>query len=100
MRQPRRSDPGSYAARQVEAGTHPGLEASRRIGASELPAVEALLNADSSLRVFVQDRHGIFSFANSIELARYNAELVEETAQIAWNLALSERLALKRERDA
>lgn len=67
---------------------------------TNLPAVESLLRADRNLRVFVQDRHGIFSFANSIELARYNAELVEETAQIAWSMALSEQLASHREHDA
>ena len=67
---------------------------------ANLPAIKALLKADHNLRVFVQDRHGIFSFANSIDLARYNAELVEETAQIAWSMAVSGHLASNRERDA
>ena len=67
---------------------------------ANLPAIDALLTADRDLRAFVQERHGIFSFASSIELARYNAELVEETAQIAWSMALNEQLALNRVRDA
>ena len=74
-------------------GRIPVLKAPGESTPANLPAVEALLRADRDLRAFVQDRHGIFSFASSIELARYNAELVEETAQIAWNLALGERLA-------
>ena len=67
---------------------------------ANLAAIETMLTADRNLQVFVQDRHGIFSFANSIELARYNAELVEETAQIAWSMALSDRLTTNRGRDA
>ena len=67
---------------------------------ANLPAIEALLKANRDSRVFVQERHGIFSFASLIELARYNAELVEETAQIAWSMTLGEQLALNRERDA
>ncbi len=66
---------------------------------ANLPAIAAMLAADRNLQVYVQDRHGIFSFASSVELARHNAELVEETAQIAWSMALSEQLALNRERD-
>lgn len=67
---------------------------------ANLPVIQALLSADRNLCAFVQDRHGIFSFASSIELARYNAELVEETAQIAWCMALVEPVASNRERDA
>ena len=67
---------------------------------ANLAAIKALLTAHRSLCVFVQDRHGIFSFASSIELARYNAELVEETAQIAWSMALSEHVAPNRGRYA
>ncbi len=67
---------------------------------AKLDAIKALLAADCNLQAFVQDRHGIFSFASSIELARYNAELVEETAQIAWFMAISDYLALNRGPDA
>lgn len=81
-------------------GRIPVLRLTGETPQSILPAVKALLADDLNLQVFVQDRHGIFSFASSIELARYNAELVEETAQIAWSMALSEQLALNREREA
>ncbi|MYD09869.1 MAG: class II aldolase/adducin family protein [Chloroflexi bacterium] len=81
-------------------GRIPVLKLSGESTTANLPAIEALLTADPNLRAFVQERHGIFSFAHSIELARYNAELVEETAQIAWSMALREELALSPERDA
>ena len=81
-------------------GRIPVLRHSGESSPATAAAVKALLTAARSLRAFVQDRHGIFSFASSIELARYNAELVEETAQIAWLMALSEELASKRECDA
>ena len=81
-------------------GRIPVLRLSDETAQAYLPAIKALLKADRNLRVFVQDRHGIFSFASSIELARYNAELVEETAQIAWSMALVERVASNCERDA
>ncbi|MDE2820540.1 MAG: class II aldolase/adducin family protein [Chloroflexota bacterium] len=81
-------------------GRIPVLRLTGETPQSILPAIKALLADDLNLQVFVQDRHGIFSFASSIELARYNAELVEETAQIAWSMALSEQLALNREREA
>ena len=81
-------------------GRIPVLRLSGETAQTNLPAIQALLTADRNLRVFVQDRHGIFSFARSIELARYNAELVEETAQIAWSMALSAHLASNREHDA
>ena len=47
-------------------------------------AVEALLKSHSDLKAFVQEKHGIFSLAPTITLAEHHAELVEETAQIAW----------------
>ena len=81
-------------------GRIPVLRLSDETAQANLPVIRALLTADRDLRVFVQDRHGIFSFASSIELARYNAELVEETAQIAWSMALREQLASNRKRDA
>ncbi|MCY4070865.1 MAG: class II aldolase/adducin family protein [Chloroflexi bacterium] len=81
-------------------GRIPVLRLSGETTQANLPVIKALLTADRNLCVFVQDRHGIFSFASSIELARYNAELVEETAQIAWSMALVERVASNRKRDA
>ncbi|NNL76972.1 MAG: class II aldolase/adducin family protein, partial [Desulfobacterales bacterium] len=51
-------------------------------------AVKALLKAHSGLQAFVQQKHGIFSLAQTITLAEHHAELVEETAQIAWLVEL------------
>ena len=81
---------------KTKLGRIPVLKLPGESTPANLPVVEALLRADRNLRAFVQDRHGIFSFANSLELARYNAELVEETAQIAWSMALSEQLLATR----
>jgi len=50
-------------------------------------AVEGLLSQFPDLKAFVQSRHGIFSLAASITLAEHTAELVEETARIAWLIA-------------
>ena len=81
-------------------GRIPVLRLSGETTHANLAAIRALLTADRNLCVFVQERHGIFSFASSIELARYNAELVEETAQIAWSLALVKGVTSTLERDA
>lgn len=51
-------------------------------------AVRALLAHPPGLHAFVQARHGIFSMAGSIRLAEHQAELVEETAKIAWLVAV------------
>jgi L-ribulose-5-phosphate 4-epimerase len=51
-------------------------------------AVEALLKTHAGLKAFVQAKHGIFSLAQTITLAEHHAELVEETAQIGWLVAL------------
>ena len=81
-------------------GRIPVLRLSGATAQATAAAVEAMLTADRDLCAFVQDRHGIFSLASTIELARYHAELVEETAQIAWSMALLEGVASNRERDA
>ena len=81
-------------------GRIPVLRLREKSAQANLAAIENMLMADRNLKVFVQERHGIFSFDSSIELARYHAELVEETAQIAWSMALNEQLALIRQRDA
>jgi L-fuculose-phosphate aldolase/L-ribulose-5-phosphate 4-epimerase len=51
-------------------------------------AVEALLAKYPGLKAFVQARHGIFAMAESVTRAEHHAELVEETAQIAWLVAM------------
>jgi L-fuculose-phosphate aldolase/L-ribulose-5-phosphate 4-epimerase len=54
-------------------------------------AVEALLAKRPGLKAFVQARHGIFAMAESVTRAEHRAELVEETAQIAWLVAMRTR---------
>jgi len=51
-------------------------------------AVEALLKVHADLKAFVQKKHGIFGLAQTITQAEHHAELVEETAQIAWLVEL------------
>ena len=46
-------------------------------------AVEELLAEKPELRAFVQSKHGIFGLGKDIIQAEHNAELIEETAQIA-----------------
>jgi L-ribulose-5-phosphate 4-epimerase len=46
--------------------------------------VRVLLEENPSIKAFIQRRHGIFAMAENIILAEHHAELVEETAQIAW----------------
>lgn len=46
--------------------------------------VKDLLTEHSGLRAFVQKGHGIFSLGTDITQAEHHAELVEETAQIAF----------------
>jgi L-ribulose-5-phosphate 4-epimerase len=50
--------------------------------------VEDLLAENPGLKAFVQRGHGIFSLGNDIIQAEHNAELVEETAQIAFLIGL------------
>lgn len=81
-------------------GHIPVLRFSGETTQAKVAAIESMLSADRDLQAFVEDLHGIFSFASTIELARYNAELVEETAQIAWSMALCGHLASNRVSDA
>ena len=50
--------------------------------------VKDLLTENPGLGVFVQKGHGIFSLGTDITQAEHNAELVEETAQIAFLIQL------------
>ncbi len=54
-------------------------------------AVHGLLGRHPGVKAFVQARHGIFSMAGSIRQAEHQAELVEETAKIAWLVAVRNR---------
>jgi len=51
-------------------------------------AVTELLLKNLQLKAFVQSGHGIFGLGRDISEAEHNAELVEETAQIAFLMSL------------
>ena len=54
--------------------------------------VKVLLEANPGLKAFVQKGHGIFSLGTDIIQAEHNAELVEETAQIALLIQLKKAI--------
>jgi L-fuculose-phosphate aldolase/L-ribulose-5-phosphate 4-epimerase len=74
-----------HAASKI--GSIPVLKVTGHADQAVVEAVDDLLRQNPELKAFVQARHGIFSLAGSITLAEHAAELVEETAQIAWLIA-------------
>lgn len=54
--------------------------------------VKELLMKNPGLGAFVQKGHGIFSLGTDITQAEHNAELVEETAQIAFLIGLKKTI--------
>lgn len=69
-------------------GTIPILRVEAHADETVAQAVEALLKANPDLKTFIQAKHGIFGMAPTITLAEHHAELVEESAQIAWLVEL------------
>jgi len=63
-------------------------------------AVESLVSQQPELKAFVHRRHGIFAVGRTIALAEHNAELVEETAQIAYLVEAMETHPVKTELEA
>jgi len=74
-----------HAASKI--GSIPVLKVTGHADQILVDAVGNLLADTPGLKAFVQARHGIFGLAGSITLAEHTAELVEETAQIAWLIA-------------
>jgi len=74
-----------HAASKI--GSIPVLQVAGHADQAVVAAVDDLLKQNPELNAFVQARHGIFGLAGSITLAEHTAELVEETAQIAWLIA-------------
>jgi len=74
-----------HAAAKI--GCIPVLRTDGHADRTAAQAVNALLERHPGLKAFVQARHGIFSMAGSIRLAEHQAELVEETAKVAWLVA-------------
>jgi ribulose-5-phosphate 4-epimerase/fuculose-1-phosphate aldolase len=74
-----------HAAAKI--GTIPVLKVGGHADQAVKDAVEELISQFPALKAFVQARHGIFGLAKSITLAEHTAELVEESAKIAWLVA-------------
>lgn len=73
----------AYHARD-KIGEIPILDVEGHADEQVVAGVEALLGHNPNIKAFIQRRHGIFAMAQNIVLAEHHAELVEETAQIAW----------------
>ena len=58
-------------------------------------AVDKLMKEQPELGAFVQTGHGIFGLGKNIILAEHNAELIEETAQVAMLVSLRKALGKK-----
>jgi L-ribulose-5-phosphate 4-epimerase len=78
---------------QSKLGTIPILKVDGHADETVEQAVAALLKANPDLKAFIQAKHGIFGMAPTITLAEHHAELVEETAQIAWLVELKKILS-------
>jgi L-ribulose-5-phosphate 4-epimerase len=78
---------------EAKIGHIPVLSVAGHADRAVAEAVQTLLAQHPGLKAFVQAKHGIFSLAGSIWLAEHNAELVEETAKIAWLVALRRQQA-------
>jgi L-fuculose-phosphate aldolase/L-ribulose-5-phosphate 4-epimerase len=76
----------------AKIGSIPVLKVTGHADQTVVDAVEDLLSRTPGLNAFVQARHGIFGLAGSITLAEHTAELVEETARIAWLIASRKQL--------
>lgn len=74
-----------HAAAKI--GAIPVLKVTGHADQTVKKAVEDLLSRIPGVTAFVQARHGTFALASSITLAEHTAELVEETAHIAWLIA-------------
>jgi len=73
----------AYHARD-KIGFIPILSVEGHADQEVVQAVQALLGKHPEIKAFLQRKHGIFALAENIVLAEHHAELVEETAQIAW----------------
>lgn len=76
---------------EAKMGAVPVLNVSGHGDEAVEQAVEALLGNAPDLQAFVQARHGIFAMGATITQAEHDAELVEETAQIAFLVELGKR---------
>jgi L-ribulose-5-phosphate 4-epimerase len=73
----------AYHARDKMGGI-PILQVEGHADQQVVTGVKALLEKNPNIKAFIQKKHGIFAMAENIVMAEHHAELVEETAQIAW----------------
>jgi len=73
---------------ELTLGPVPVLRVEGHADQAVAQAVQELLQARPALRAFLQARHGLFALGPDPIEAEHAAELVEETAQIAWLLAV------------
>jgi L-ribulose-5-phosphate 4-epimerase len=73
----------AYHARDKMGGI-PILQVEGHADQQVVTGVKALLEKNPNIKAFIQKKHGIFAMAENIVVAEHHAELVEETAQIAW----------------
>ncbi len=73
---------------RAKLGPVPVIQDQDQATADFARAVEKLLTEIPQLRAFVQSGHGIFGLGEDIIQAEHNAELVEETSQIALLIGL------------
>lgn len=73
---------------KAKLGPIPIIRVTEQAAAVFVEAVDSLLKDNSDLWAFIQSGHGIFSFGEDIIQAEHNAELIEETAQIALLIEL------------
>ena len=64
---------------------------SQSVTKEELPKIWEVMDADPSLPAFILKGHGIVAMASNTVKAEQTAELIEETAHIAWELRGSRR---------
>ncbi len=64
------------------------------VRAEDFPLIEALLKKYPQLPGFVLADHGVVAVGDNIVNAEHNAELIEETAQVAFLKALAAKLAI------
>lgn len=64
------------------------------VGADDFPQVERLFTNNPALPAFLLVDHGVVAVGDTIINAEHNAELVEETAMVAFLKAVAEKLKI------
>jgi len=81
---------------EMKLGLIPVLDAGESHADTEVAkAVKIFLEQNPNIKAFIQRRHGIFSMSTNIIKAEHNAELVEESAQIAQLIKIEGKFNIK-----